>query len=181
MLTLERDLLDLLKKMLSTDIEKKKGKEGLELDRVEPDSPHGIYMYDFDKEKWVLKQVTGNPQILWRNGFYLIYFDNARCPACRSYDNYWYPFVKLFGKMFNEYKYIVVLCDWFARECVSEAASSAFKNFDVHASPTTILLYVENGKIKNKKEVSGVKKLDELLNILNEFTKESLLTNLSKP
>ena len=169
---MEKDILEVLRKMFSTSIEKKKGIEGLELDRVEPDSPHGIYIYDFDKEKWMLKQVSGVFMIPWSDGYYIIYFDNGKCPACRSYDNYWFPFVKIFGKMFPEYNYVVVLCDWFARECFSEAASSAFIKFDVHSSPTTILLHIINGDIVRKKEVSGVKKLDELVNLVTEFRKQ---------
>jgi len=167
---MERDLLDLLKKMLMSETEKKKGREGLELDKVDVDSPHGIYVYDFNREKWVLKQVSGNPGLPWGDGYYMIYFDNTKCPACRVYDNYWYPFVKIFGKMFSEVNYVVVLCDWFARECVSEAASSAFRKFDVHASPTTMLLHVSGGEIKRKSDVSGVKKIDELLDLLTKFT-----------
>jgi hypothetical protein len=66
-----------------------------------------------------------------------------------------------------------VLCDWFARECISEAASGAFRKFDVHASPTTILLRVVNGEIREKKELSGVKKIDELLNIVSSFIAET--------
>lgn len=168
---MEKDILDLLKKMLSTSTEKKRGKEGLEVEKVEPDSPHGIYVYDFNKEKWVLRQVSGNPNLPWGDGYYVVYFDNSRCPACRSYDNFWFPFVKIFGKMFTDCNFVIVLCDWFARECASEAASGAFKKFDVHASPTTILLHVANGEIKKKEEHSGVKKLDDLLKILTDFTK----------
>jgi len=159
--------------MFGTDLEKKKGKVGIELDKIEPDSPHGIYVYDFNKDKWVLKMVEGNPVIPWSDGYYVIYFDNAKCPACRSYDNYWFPFVKLFGRMFSNVNFVVVLCDWFARECVSEAASGAFRKFDVHASPTTILLRVVNGEIREKKELSGVKKIDELLNIVSSFIAET--------
>lgn len=166
---MEKDLLELLKKMFSTDIEKKKGKEGLVLEKIEPDSPHGIYVYDCSSEKWVLRQVSGNPDLPWSDGYYMVYFDNARCPACRSYDNQWFPFVKLFGKLFPEVNYVVVLCDWFARECVSEAASSAFKKFDVHASPTTIVFQAVNGQIVRKEEMSGVKKMNELLEKLTEF------------
>jgi hypothetical protein len=159
--------------MFGTDLEKKKGKVGIELDKIEPDSPHGIYVYDFNKDKWVLKMVEGNPVIPWSDGYYIIYFDNAKCPACRSYDNYWFPFVKLFGRMFSNVNFVVVLCDWFARECISEAASGAFRKFDVHASPTTILLRVVNGEIREKKELSGVKKIDELLNIVSSFIAET--------
>jgi hypothetical protein len=159
--------------MFGTDLEKKKGEVGAELDKIEPDSPHGVYVYDFNKDKWVLKMVEGNPVIPWSDGYYVIYFDNAKCPACRSYDNYWFPFVKLFGRLFSNVNFVVVLCDWFARECVSEAASGAFRKFDVHASPTTILLRVVNGEIREKKELSGVKKIDELLNIVSSFIAET--------
>jgi hypothetical protein len=165
----EKDILSLLRKMLGSDVERKKGREGLELEKIEPDSPHGIYVYDFAREKWVLRQVEGVPNLPWGDGYYVIYFDNSKCPACRSYDNYWFPFVKIFGKLFPEVNYTVVLCDWFARECVSEAASGAFRKFDVHASPTTILLRVNSGEIKEKVEVSGVKKIDELLKLVSEF------------
>lgn len=166
---MERDIIELLKKMLSTDIEKKKGREGLELDKIEPDSPHGIYVYDFNKDKWVLKQVSGNSLLPWEDGYYLIYFDNSRCPACRSYDNHWFPFVKIFGRLFREFNFVVVLCDWFARECASEAASSTFKKFDIHASPSTMLMRVMRGEIVEKKEFSGVKKINELLEIVTTF------------
>jgi len=165
----ERDILDILRKMLTTDVSKKRGKEGLELDKVEPDSPHGIYVYDPGRDKWVLRQFSGNPNLPWGDGYYMIYFDNTRCPACRSYDNHWFPFVRIFGKMFSDVNYVIVLCDWFARECVSEAASGAFKKFDVHASPTTVLIRVVNNEIKKREEFSGVKKLNELLEILTKF------------
>ncbi|MEM4482061.1 MAG: hypothetical protein QXK88_00015 [Desulfurococcaceae archaeon] len=167
---MEKDIVELLKKMLLTDIEKKRGKEGLELEKIEPDSPHGIYVYDYGKERWILRQVAGGSQLPWGDGYYLVYFDNSRCPACRSYDSQWFPFVRIFGKLFKEFNFVVVLCDWFARECVSEAASSTFKKFDVHASPSTLIMHVKGGEIVEKQELSGVKKISELLEIVTAFT-----------
>ncbi|MCC6041478.1 MAG: hypothetical protein LM557_04815 [Desulfurococcaceae archaeon] len=172
----DKDILELLRKMLSSDVEKK-GREGLELEKIEPDSPHGIYVYDFNKEKWVLRQVTGDPNLPWGDGYYVVYFDNARCPACRNYDNYWFPFVKIFGRILSDVNYVIVLCDWFARECVSEAASGAFRKFNVHASPTTILFRVNSGEIKEKVEVSGVKKIDELLKLVTELTSKKWVSS----
>ncbi|MEM4528447.1 MAG: hypothetical protein QXS23_04585 [Desulfurococcaceae archaeon] len=169
MICLEHDLLELLRKMFMPTGEKKKGAPGMEFDKVEPDSPNGVYVYDFSKNKWVLKQVDDGPLQPWEDGYYVIYFDNAKCPACRAYDNYWFPFVKLFGATFKNTHYVIVLCDWFARECSSDAASGTFRKFDVHASPTTILIYVMNNEIKSQEVISGVKKIDELLNAITQF------------
>ncbi len=144
-----------------------KGK--LELDTVKIDSPHGIYIYDPEKDKWILLEDTGKPFKPWKDGYYIIYFDNTKCPACRIYDLSWYVYVKLFGRNEKDTYYVVILCDWFAHQCRSEAARKSFKEYDIHASPTTMLLYVENGEIKKIEKVEGAKTLDKLAEIIAKF------------
>jgi len=70
----------------------------------------------------------------------------------------------------NDINFVIVLCDWFARECSSSAASESFEHFDVHASPTTIVLYSdEKGEIKYQEKYEGVLYEFELKLILENF------------
>ncbi|MEM2627990.1 MAG: hypothetical protein QW775_07055, partial [Ignisphaera sp.] len=68
------------------------------------------------------------------------------------------------------YNFIIVLCNWFARDCNSTAAAETFKRFDVHASPTTIVLYVdENNEIKYQEKYEGVLYEFEIKLVLDGF------------
>ncbi|MCD6301419.1 MAG: hypothetical protein J7L82_05045 [Staphylothermus sp.] len=146
--------------------------EGIEVDMVGIDSPHGIYVYEPSKDKWVLVRTKGDYFKPDRDGFYIVYFDNTRCPACRIYDLAWYPYIKLIGSSLENTYFVIILCDWFARECKSEAAKKSFEHYDVHASPTTLLMYVENGEIKDMERIEGSKTLDKLAEIIDNFIKK---------
>jgi len=176
----DRELLELLRKLLMKPERKLKGEVGLELDTIGVDSPNGIYVYDQARSKWVLKHVDGDYFKPWEDGVYVIYFDNTKCPACRAYDAYWYPFVKLFGPMFKNAHYIVILCDWFSRECDSSIARGSFEHYDIHASPTTLLLYVENTVVKANDRLEGVKRIDELVNAVSKFIESNKQPSASK-
>lgn len=169
----DSDLLMLLRRLLGVDESKKiEAKVGDSFEKVDPQLPNGIYVYDEKAQKWVLTHVDGEHYIPREDGLYVLYFDNARCPACRAYDGYWFPFVKLLGGAYKGAKYIVVMCDWFTRECSSSAAKRTFEHFDVHASPTTVLVYVEGGSVKGVRKVEGVKKMDELAKTIEDFLRE---------
>jgi len=135
---------------------------GIIVDKPGPGNPHGIYVYESDKEGWRLIAVDGPAWSPRSNGPYLVYFDNTRCPACRLYDEYWFDFIRGRGR---DVRLIIVLCAWFARECLSQAASATFKAYDIHASPTTIALCSRGGRTIWEKRYEGVLTLEELVAI----------------
>ncbi|ABN69417.1 hypothetical protein Smar_0304 [Staphylothermus marinus F1] len=171
----DEELLRILEKITSRIVEKKKEEYTgeVELSVLSIDSPHGIYVYDKGKDKWVLIKKENGPFKPEKDGFHIIYFDNAKCPACRIYDLTWYPYVKLFGSTLENTYFYIVYCDWFAQECNSEAARKSFKYYNIHASPTTLLLYVENGEVKDQEKIEGAKTLDKLASIIDEFIKRN--------
>ncbi len=166
---LDRILEELARKLVGKGDEKSMKQEQVELDIVDVNSPHGIYIYDKEKDKWVLVRTEGEAFKPEEDGVYVIYFDNTRCPACRIYDLSWYPYIKLVGRNLENVKFIIILCSWFARNCESEAAKNSFKEYDVHASPTTYLLYVKNGEVVLKDKLEGSKPLDVLTKKIDEF------------
>ncbi len=141
-------------------------------DVVGVDSPHGIYVYDKEMDKWVLIRRDDGGFKPEEDGVYIIYFDNTMCPACRIYDLSWYPYVKLFGRLLEKTHFVIILCAWFAHKCDSEAAKRSFKDYNIHASPTTLLLCIKNGEVKREERIEGVKKLDYLVDSIGRFIKE---------
>ncbi len=144
--------------------------------RLDSSSPHGIYLYNSETGLWELLRSDGNAFEPFGNGVYVIYFDNAKCSACKRYDEIWYPFVeKWVREKGKNVKFVIVLCEWFARECKSSAAAESFKKFDVHASPTTIVLYVDDSNtIKYQEKYEGVMYEFELKLILENFVERAL-------
>ena len=113
------------------------------------DDPDGIYFYDGNG--WVKAD-----SVDFRRGIHVIYFDNKRCLACRIYDFEWFPLVE--NMKDSDVAFWIILCEWFSSECSSELASKVFKEYDVTASPTTLIL--KDGKIVKKIEgVISAKKL----------------------
>lgn len=158
-----------------SDVELIKGLVGSDVsllsrfDEVSGNSPHGIYVFDRVSGKWVLTLVSGDGFKPLLDGYYVIYFDNAKCHACRSYDGEWFSYIRESIKELHNYYFIIILCEWFARKCSSEAASKSFKEFDVHASPTTYLLYVKNGRVTYKEKYEGKLTKEELRRVVGEF------------
>ncbi len=140
---------------------------------VDTSCPHGIYLYDKDRDEWVLVRVEGEAFRPEHDGIYVIYFDNTKCPACRRYDPTWFSYVRKYAKKMHNLNFVIVLCEWFARNCASEAASKTFKEFDVHASPTTIFAYVKNGKIVYNEKYEGVLYEFELSMITEGFAERA--------
>lgn len=166
---MDEEILEMLKKLLARPEKKYKPEIGLEVDTVGPETPNGIYVFDHVRGKWTLRYVDGEFFQPWEDGLFVIYFDNAKCPACRAYDSYWYPFVKLIGPTFPKSHYVVVLCDWFAKECDSQAARGSFQKYEIHASPTTLLLYSNSGRIIRQEKIEGVKRMDQLTDAIQSF------------
>jgi hypothetical protein len=138
---------------------------------VEPQSPHGVYRYVKESGLWELIH-EGSDAFIPKEKYAVIYFDNTRCPACRKYDLHWYPFVKacVSQSRYAEYGFYIVLCGWFSNECDSLTASSTFTHFNIHASPTTIFLGVEGGRIIHQERYEGVMTEVELTLIIKEFS-----------
>ncbi len=140
-----------------------------EVKEVDTKSPHGIYVYDKVRDLWILVKSDGEAFEPTEDGVYVIYFDNTKCPACRKYDTIWFPFVKKWSKDHPNHRFVIILCDWFARECKSQAASSSFRKYNIHASPTTVFMYVKDGKKVYDEKYEGVLYEFELKLILEGF------------
>lgn len=137
---------------------------------INENMPHGIYVYDQGKGVWYLLKVEGESFKPYRKGVYVIYFDNAKCSACRKYDTVWFPFIENNLQNYKQFNFLVILCNWFARDCNSTAAAETFRRFDVHSSPTTIVLYAdENGDVKYQEKYEGVLYEFELKLVLDGF------------
>ncbi|MEM1623208.1 MAG: hypothetical protein QW740_05900 [Sulfolobales archaeon] len=142
----------------------------VEFKEVGPGCPHGLYIYDKERDVWVLFSSKDNDVFLPKvDGYYIIYFDNSRCSACRKYDIHWFPYIRQNSQKLPDHYFIIVLCDWFARECKSPVASNTFTYYAVHASPTTVLLYIKNGKEVYRETYDGYLKMDELEKVVGGF------------
>ena len=117
--------------------------------RLEPSSSHGVYVWS--DRRWI----AADRSAIDGDGFYFIYFSNSECGACRVFDDVWYPFVEMVSER-SAARFIIVLCGWFTRDCSSEDAKSLFKEFDVHVSPTVIVLKRSNGKIEKLLKYEGL-------------------------
>ena len=148
-------------------------KEYKVFEKVDIDSPHGIYIYDKSEDKWIYVDAERDVFIPKHDGIYIIYFDNTKCPACRVYDIYWFPYVSLLGSSLENVYFVIILCEWFARNCRSRIASNTFKYFEIHASPTTLLLCIKNGEVTDQDKVEGVKTMDKLASIVEEFARKN--------
>jgi len=136
---------------------------------VGPESKNGIYVYNKEEKLWELVIVDGNEFKPWKDGYYVIYFDNTRCPACRIYDLSWYVYIETIGRTLDNTEFVIILCNWFSGDCDSEAASKSFKEYGIKASPTTVLLEVRNGEIVRRENIRGAKDLGTLIDIINKF------------
>ena len=103
---------------------------------------NGVYVYSFGEKRWKLLRVDGEAFRVGElgPGIYLVYFDNLECSVCKLQDE---ELMKTFNSlgpdMLEKLKAVVVVCDWFARKCRSEAAAKTYKLYDVHMSPTTLV------------------------------------------
>ena len=166
---LDKILNRLTKSILYGKLKKKEEEHTVKLKRVNASSPHGIYVYDRAENVWVLKHVDGEEFKPWKDGFYVIYFDNTRCPACRIYDLVWYTYIDLVGRRLRDTEFVIILCEWFGKRCKSAAASKSFEKYDIHASPTTVLLKVVNNAIVKREDIRGAKPLDVLMKKIDSF------------
>ncbi|MGB9726173.1 MAG: hypothetical protein ACPLZ8_05980 [Fervidicoccaceae archaeon] len=165
----EEDLKRLLDKLIADIISKISLEPEQGTHEVGPTSPNGIYFLDGDS--WKLLRSEGLPLHPGErgDGIYVFYFDNTKCPACRKFDTEWFPFVK---ENANKAMYFIILCDWFARECSSKAASLTFMLHEVRASPTTIFFKVKNGEVRKQEKIEGVVSKQKLEEALAKIVKE---------
>jgi len=119
-----------------------------------PGSPNGVYVYDSKKRVWSILRREGEPFRIGElgKGVYIVYFDNLYCPACRSQDHHIYKLVTRYGSR-GDIFFVIVVCDWFADNCNSEAASKTFREYKVTASPTIIVAKVsDEGVVEERRE-----------------------------
>ncbi|MDM7274958.1 MAG: thioredoxin family protein [Thermoprotei archaeon] len=134
-----------------------------------PGSPNGIYVYDSKGRVWKVLRAKGEPFKLGElgDGLYMVYFDNLYCPACRSQDHHIYKLVSRYGGKPNLF-FVVILCDWFADNCASEAASRTFREFKVSASPTILVASVRGSEISQER-LEGVRNDSSLEYYVKKF------------
>lgn len=167
----DNELQEIIDKMARKLLERRPGR--IELDIVGANAPHGIYMYDKKRGKWLLIKRSGGHYTPEKTGIHVIYFDNASCPACRVYDITWYTYIEMIGRKLDKTYFIIILCDWFAERCGSEAAKKSFQHYNIHASPTTLLLYIENGETIYSEKIEGARTLDYLALKIDEFMRKA--------
>ncbi|MCD6323818.1 MAG: hypothetical protein J7L55_01770, partial [Desulfurococcales archaeon] len=129
-----------------------------------------IYALDKGSGEWVLLRDV-KPPFIPPERYSVVYFDNTKCPACRKYDIYWYPFVKacVEDDDLRRFGFYIVLCEWFSGRCDSREASETFTYFGIHASPTTIFFGCEGGEVIHHEKYEGVLTEVELTLIIKGF------------
>ncbi len=167
MTTTEKEEIDkILKRYIATLLKGRKDKEKNSSYRIISEkTPHGIYIYDKKSRLW--NPVT-NDKII-DTGYYVLYFSNSRCIACKLFDFSWYTFIETIGRNYDNIKFIIVRCEWFTISCKSNLAKSFFEKFDITSSPSLILIKAENGEIVHKKHIKGVKTPDEIVEEIEDF------------
>ncbi len=154
-------------------------------DRITSECPHGIYVYDKSREKWIFVRSEGDPLKLgeFGDGVYVIYFDNTRCPACKKYDIHWFPYVKFYCRETGcrDTHFVIVLCEWFAKNCKSEAASKSFREYNIVASPTTVVALVEGGKKVYEERYEGYLVTEELEKVVGGFRERAEKAKRGEP
>jgi len=136
---------------------------------------NGVYVYNFEEKRWRLLRVDGEPFRVGElgPGFYIVYFDNLECSACKLQDEELMKAFSEFEKsLLEKLKPVAVVCDWFARRCRSEAAAKTYKLYDVHMSPTILVCRVDEGGEYCERLV-GVKFARELYYYLHRIARRS--------
>ena len=100
----------------------------------------GIYIYQ--NGAYERLKIEG-PFVPERDGTYIIYFRNKRCPGCKAFDRKWNIFVKRFRTDFGSLA--IVQCTNFFHECGDQAAADTFIFYLVFATPQIIVVIIENG------------------------------------
>ena len=162
------DIGKIIEKYVSALLENREIKENknpLGYRVISENCPHGIYIYDRKTGLW--KLITNNELI--RDGYYVIYFNNSQCIACKLFDFSWYIFIETIGKNYENIIFIIVRCEWFTTSCNSKLAKEYFKKFNITSSPSLILIKAKNRKIIVKKHIRGVKSPDELVEEIEKF------------
>ena len=135
-----------------------------------PGMPHGIYVYrDGD---WRLYRRDGEPLKPGElgDGTYVIYFYNIQCPACRMFTPQWIMFSETVARKHGDrVKLLIVLCDWFSKECTSKAAAETFDTMDIHSTPTVVVVRVEDSKQVDQTTLPGYMKADDLYKIVKRY------------
>jgi len=107
------------------------------------------------------------------DGLYVVFFMNVRCPAC---NRYWRLAIsKLLEEKYVEIsktkkcKIVYVKCEWFAKECFDETAKNTFLLYLVSASPTTLLIKVENSEVTYAERYEGRLPYEKLIELIYSF------------
>ncbi|MGC9112565.1 hypothetical protein [Acidilobus sp.] len=142
--------------------------EPIKAKRLGRESTDGVYYFDFSSGYWVMMEESASP-LVPKERYSLVYFDNTLCPVCRRYDLHWYPFVESNLDRLRGFGLYVVLCDWFTQQCTSARGAMTFIEYNVRASPTTMLMLSDGSKVIYTERYEGLLTERDLNNIVFTF------------
>ncbi len=149
--------------------------KALKASRLGRGSTNGVYRFSFSERLWVILSEDVKP-LVPPERYAVLYFDNTLCPVCRVYDESWYPFIESSSKDLMDMGIApyIVLCDWFTQQCYSAKAALTFINYEVHASPTTIVMATRDGKVTYMEKYEGALSERDLREIVLKFPERAL-------
>jgi len=136
--------------------------------RLDDSLPNGVYAYDKVSRAWVLLDEEASP-LTPKERVSVIYFDNSLCPVCRRYDEVWYPFIDSNLDALKDFGLYIAYCNWFTQNCTSLKAALTFIEYGVKASPTTVLVLSDGGKVLYTERYEGLLTERDLRTIVFSF------------
>ncbi|MEB3765437.1 MAG: thioredoxin family protein [Desulfurococcales archaeon] len=124
---------------------------------VSHEMEHGIYIYN--GKGWT--RISGIKDV--PDGASILYFSNARCPACKEFNKTWNDMTK---ELQEKVSLVVVLCGWFEEDCSSREAAKLFDTMAVFGTPTIVSVCKKNGEIVSVSVHPGFKSPEELRDIV---------------
>ncbi|MGC9148860.1 MAG: hypothetical protein ACP5GI_05415 [Sulfolobales archaeon] len=122
--------------------------------------PNGIYEWSWEEKGFVrLETNSSGPYIPKRDGYYLYYFHNNKCPHCIAFEPKLVNYLKnpdAINYFKNKLTIVLVACSWFTYECSDPTAQKTFRLFNVMSSPTLLLIKISNGSIVNVIDITQI-------------------------
>jgi thiol-disulfide isomerase/thioredoxin len=165
---LESILDRIVRRLRSQKKDEAKPAEARAVKHINAKVPHGVYRFNREAGVWEPLPEDGKPLALSEDGVYVVYFGNTKCPACRVYDTIWNLYIDTVGRNLEGVTHYAVICGWFAGECSSEKAALSFKQFDVRASPTTLVVRVSGGSSVSMERLEGVVPQTKIVEAINK-------------
>jgi hypothetical protein len=122
--------------------------------------PNGVYEWSWSEKGFVRLEISGSgPYMPKKDGYYLYYFHNNKCPHCVVFEPRLADYLKrpdTINYFSNKLTIILIACSWFTYECSDPTAQKTFQSFNVMSSPTLLLIKVSNGSIVNIIDITQI-------------------------